>query len=263
YLGVLASGLVFFITGDNYLLGCLLLLIANMSFAAANVFYNAYLVDITTEDNRDRISSYGFAAGYCAGVLVLILNLLLINYAEAIGISTGTAVRISMLTASLWWGIWALVTFLILKERSATKNHDPSVNIIKVGFIEVAKTLKELYGLKQTLLFLAAYLLYNDGIQTVILNSSVFLSQELYVSRGLEVDSGFFVLIFMIAESAALGGALVFERISRYIGPTRTIILSLLSWSCIVIYAYGLLQNKTQAVILASFIGLVLGSAQA
>src|SRR5690606_33795191 len=144
YLGLLASGLVFFITGDNYIIGCVLLLIANMSFAAANVFRNTYLVDITTENNRDRISSYGFADAYCDVVLVLILNLLFINYAEAIGISTGAAVRISMLTASLWWGIWALVTFLLLKERSATKNHDPSVNIIKVGFIEVAKPLKEL-----------------------------------------------------------------------------------------------------------------------
>ncbi len=263
YLGVLASGLVFFVTGDNYLLGCLLLLIANMSFAAANVFYNAYLVDITTEDNRDRISSYGFAAGYSAGVLVLVSNLLLINYAEAIGISMGMAVRISMMTASLWWGIWALITFFLLRERNATKKHDPGVNIVKVGFIEVGRTLKELYGLKQTLIFLAAYLLYNDGIQTVILNSSVFLSQELYVSRGLEVDSGFLVIIFIIAQFAALVGALVFERISRFIGPKRTIILSLLIWSAIVIYAYGFLQNKTQAIVMASFIGLVLGSAQA
>lgn len=263
YLGVIASSLVFFITGDSYLIGCLLLLIANMSFAAANVFYNAFIVDLTTEDKRDKISSYGFAAGYCAGVLVLISNLLLINYAPALGISTGMAVRLSMLFASLWWGIWALITFKLIRSREATKKQHPNTSLIKVGFIEVGRTLKDLYGLKYTMLFLMAYLLYNDGIQTVILNSSIFLSQELYVSRGLEVDSSFLVIIFIIAQFAALIGALIFERISRWIGPKRTIILSLIIWSGIVIFAYAFLQNKTQAIIMASFIGLVLGSAQA
>jgi len=263
YLGVIASCLVFFITGNSYLIGCLLLLIANMSFAAANVFYNAFIVDLTTEDKRDKVSSYGFASGYLAGVLVLVSNLLLINYAPKLGISTGMAVRLSMLFASLWWGLWALITFKLIRSRKATKKQQPDTSLIKVGFIEVGRTLKDLYGLKYTLLFLSAYLLYNDGIQTVILNSSIFLSQELYVSRGLEVDSSFLVIIFIIAQFAALIGALIFERISRFIGPKRTIILSLFIWSGIVIYAYAFLQNKTQAIIMASFIGLVLGSAQA
>ncbi len=263
YLGVLASCLVFFITGDSYLIGCLLLLIANMSFAAANVFYNAFIVDLTTEDKRDKVSSYGFAAGYLAGVLVLISNLILINYAPAIGITTGMAVRLSMLFASLWWGAWALITFKLIRSREATKKKSANVNIIKVGFIEVGRTLKDLYGLKYTMLFLMAYLLYNDGIQTVILNSSIFLSQELYVSHGLEVDNIFLLIIFIIAQVAALVGALIFERVSRFIGPKRTIIVSLIIWSGIVIFAYAFLQNKTQAIIMASFIGLVLGSAQA
>ncbi len=263
YLGVIASCLVFFITGNSYLVGCLLLLMANMSFAAANVFYNAFLVDITTEDKRDKVSSYGFAAGYLAGVLVLVSNVILINFAPSIGLSTGMAVRLSMLFASLWWGAWAVVTFRLIRSREATKTAKPNTNLLKVGFIEVGKTLKDLYGLKYTMLFLMAYLLYNDGIQTVILTSSIFLSQELYVSRGLEVDNIFLLMIFIIAQIAAFVGALIFERISRFIGPKRTIILSLFIWSGIVIYAYAFLQNKTQAIIMASFIGLVLGSAQA
>src|SRR5829696_854835 len=96
YVGVVASGLLFFIQGESYVWGSILLMISNMSFAAANVFYNAFLIDLTTEDRRDRVSSYGFAMGYFAGVLVLGLNLLLINNAEQFGISRGLAVRISM-----------------------------------------------------------------------------------------------------------------------------------------------------------------------
>jgi UMF1 family MFS transporter len=97
----------------------------------------------------------------------------------------------------------------------------------------------------------------------VILNSSVFLSQELFVSRGLVTSQTFLISIFFIAQVCALAGALIFERISRIAGAKRTIILSLMIWCGIVIYAYAFLQNRTQAMIMAGFIGLVLGSAQA
>lgn len=263
YLGVIASSLLFFIKGDSYLWGCSLLVVANMSFAAANVFYNAYLIDLTSEDRRDRVSSYGFAAGYLGGVIMLILNLALINYAEAFGMTTGSAVRISMLSASLWWGLFSIITFRLIRSREAVKERESDEPMIVIGFIETWRTLKELVGLKHTLLFLMAYLLYNDGIQTVILNSSIFLSQELFVANGLEPDQSFLLGIFLIAQVAALFGAIVFERIARIIGSKKTILLSLLIWCGIVIYAYGFLTNKNQAMIMAIFIGLVLGSAQA
>src|SRR5690606_8618731 len=98
--------LLFFIT-ESYIATAVILVVANMAFAAANVFYNAFLIDITTEDRRDRVSSYGYASGYVGGVVMLLMNLLLINNAEALGISTGFAVRISFLAAALWWGLFA------------------------------------------------------------------------------------------------------------------------------------------------------------
>ncbi len=263
YSGVVASSLLFFISGEAYLWGCLLLLTSNICFAAANVFYNAFLIDVTTEDRRDLISSYGFAAGYLGGVIMLVMNFALISYSETLGITEGMAVRISMLGASIWWGLFAIITFTRIRSRGAVKVAPAGRPLIVVGFREVWLTLKELFGLRYTCLFLAAYLLYNDGIQTVILNSSVFLSQELFVSRGLETSQTFLIGIFFIAQVAALVGAIVFERISRVLGAKRTIILSLVIWSGIVIYAYGFLQNTVQAMVMAGFIGLVLGCAQA
>lgn len=263
YLGVVASSLLFFISGDSYLFGCLFLMIANIAFAAANVFYNAFLIDLTTEDNRDRISCYGFASGYLGGVVMLIANLALIGNAELLGITQGIAVRVSMLIASVWWGAFAVITFFLVKNRDASNGLVRKRDLVKIGFKEVYRTLKELYGLKYTCLFLIGYLFYNDGIQTVILNSSVFLSQELFVSRGLETSQTFLLTIFVIAQVSALVGAIIFERISRLIGAKRTILVSLAIWSGIVIYAYGFLDNTVQAMIMAVFIGLVLGSAQA
>lgn len=262
YTGVIASSLLFFISGDNYLWGCSFLLVSNICFAASNVFYNSFLVDLTTEDKRDKISSYGYAAGYVGGLIMLFANLAMINFAPSLGIDKGLAVRLSMLAASLWWGVFAAITFVLVRTRVPPQNANGK-SLVKIGFVELWKTLRELAGLKYTLLFLCGYLLYNDGIQTVILNSSIFLSQELYISKGLESDSTFLLGIFVIAQISALIGALVFERISRVIGAKRTIIVCLAIWSGIVVFAYGFLQTALQAQIMAVFIGLVLGSTQA
>jgi len=262
YIGVIASSLLFFVTGRSYLWGCFFLLISNICFAATNVFYNSFLVDITTEDLRDKVSSYGYAAGYLGGIIMLVLNLGLVNFADSFGIDKGLAVRISMLSASLWWGIFAVITFLLIRTRHPDRKIQ-SRSLVKLGFVELWRTLRELAGLKFTLLFLVGYLLYNDGIQTVILNSSIFLSQELFISKGLESDPMFLLGIFVIAQISALVGSLLFERVSRFIGNKRTIIVCLIIWSGIVIFAYGFLENARQAQIMAVFIGLVLGPSQA
>ncbi|MBP7474342.1 MAG: MFS transporter [Pyrinomonadaceae bacterium] len=262
YVGVVASSLLFFVSGTNYLWGCLFLLISNICFAASNVFYNSFLVDLTTEDKRDKISSYGYAAGYLGGLVMLFVNLAMINFAPSFGVDKGTAVRISMLVASIWWGVFAAVTFMLVKSRHPEQDAKGK-SLVTVGFVELWKTLRELAGLKYTLLFLAGYLLYNDGVQTVILNSSIFLSQELFISKGLESDPTFLLMIFVIAQVCALIGALAFERLSRVVGTKRTIILCLAIWSGIVIFAYGFLQSEFQAQIMAAFIGLVLGPTQA
>ena len=204
YAGVIAGSLLFFVT-ESYVACCVLFIISNMTFAAANVFYNAFLIDITTEDKRDRVSSYGYGLGYLSGFIMLVLNLIFISNAESLGISTGTAVRISFLAASLWWGIFALVTFYLVRTRGAVKEVPKEKNLISVGFAEVWQTLKELRRLRYTMLFLIAYLFYNDGIQTVILQSSVFISYELFTSKGLPADNSFLIIIFGIAQISAFG----------------------------------------------------------
>jgi MFS transporter, UMF1 family len=263
YTGVIASSLLFFVKGDNYLICCILFIVSSISFATANVFYNAFLIEITTEDKRDKISSWGYGSGYIGGVIMLLLNLMLIKNAESLGISTELAVRISFLIASLWWGIFGFISFSLLKTRAVSREIPKGENLMTIGFSEIWVTLKELRKLKYTMIFLIAYLFYNDGIQTVILQSSVFISYELFTSKGLPEDNSFLITIFLIAQVSALIGAITFERISRYIGAKATIILSLAIWCVIVIYAYAFFENKTQAMIMGGFIGLVLGSTQA
>jgi UMF1 family MFS transporter len=263
YVGVTASASLFFVTDNLYVFGSALLIIANLSFGAANIFYNAYLVDLTTEDKRDFYSSYGFASGYVGGIIMLILNILFVQNAESFGLTTGFAVRLSLLAASLWWGIFALVTFFLIKPRGAVKSLPENKGLVSMGFSELGNTFRELKRLRYTAQFLLACFCYNNGIQTVITSASVFLAQELFVSRGAEASQSFLLGIFLVSQISALVGAISFERLARIIGTKKALLISLMVWILIVIFAYGFLQTPAQAWAMSVFIGLVLGSSQA
>ena len=263
FLGAFTCCLLFFVQGNLYLMGCAFFLVANLSFGASIVFYNSFLSDITTEDRRDKVSSWGFAAGYISGFLVLLGNLWFLKNSETWGISTEMAVRICLLFSGIWWAGFALITFALVKQRQPERSVPEGKNYISAGLGELKETIKELFKLKHTLRFLIAYLLYNDGIQTVITASSIFLSQELFVARGLETDRTVLVIAFLIAQFVAFFGAMIFERIAHYTSAKTAIIVSLVIWSFIVIYAYGFLSTVTQAYVMSGMIGFVLGGSQA
>ncbi|MBA2621478.1 MAG: MFS transporter [Acidobacteria bacterium] len=263
YLGVIACCLLFFVEGNLYLLGCALFIVANLGAGASMVFYNSFLNDITTEDRRDKVSSYGFAAGYVSGALLLFANLMFLKNAESMGFSLETAVRICLLTAGIWWGGFASITFWLLKSRNPARAVPAGKNYLTAGLSELRGTFRELLKLKHTLIFLVAYLLYNDGIQTVITNAGLFLSQELFIAKGLETDRTVLLIAFLIAQVVGFFGAITFERIARVTNAKVAILISLVIWSGIVIYAYQFLSNVTEAYIMSGTIGFVLGGSQA
>ncbi|HKG47977.1 MAG TPA: MFS transporter [Pyrinomonadaceae bacterium] len=260
YLGVVANCLLFFIQGNLYFLGGLLFIVANVCFGAALVFYNAFLPEITTDDQADKVSSRGYAYGYLGGAILLVLNFLLVLQAERLGISTGLAVRLSLLSAGIWWGGFALIAFALLKSRPAKKSLPPGKSYISAGFSELAATFKELRRLPLTARYLLAYLIYNDGIQTVIFASSTFLEQELFPGVG---NPTFLLQIFVMVQFVAVAGALLFERLAYVIKTKNAIIVSLIIWCAIVIYANQFLDTVFEAWIMAAVIAIVLGGSQA
>ena len=260
YLGVIASCLLFFVQGNLYLAGGVLFIVANICFGASIVFYNAFLPEITTDDQADKVSSRGFAYGYLGGAILLVFNLILVLQAERLGISTGLAVRLSLLSAGVWWGGFALITFALLRSRPAKKQLPPGKHYISAGFSELAATFKELRRLPLTARYLLGYLIYNDGIQTVIFASSTFLEQELFPGEGNPV---FLLQIFLMVQFVAVAGALLFERLAYLIKTKNAIILSLVIWSGIVIYANRFLDSVPEAWVMAGVIAIVLGGSQA
>lgn len=263
YAGVFSTCLLFFLTPGRHIFGALVFIFANVCFGASIVFYNSFLPEITTEDQRDRISSRGFAFGYLAGGVLLALNLLFVFTAERFGISTGLAVRISMLSAGVWWGGFAIITFKRLQSRPALRPLPANQSYFTIGFTELRSTFSELRRLRETLKYLIGYLFYNDGIQTVITVSGIFLGQELFAARGLETPPSFLLGILLVVQFLAFVGALGFEKLAYAIGTKRAIMVSLIGWSGVVIYAYGFLHSVRQAWLLAVLIALVLGGSQA
>jgi UMF1 family MFS transporter len=263
YSGVAATCLLFFLTTGRHMFGAIIFIIANVCFGASIVFYNSFLPDITSEDQRDRVSSRGYAWGYLGGGLLLALNLVFVFTAARFGISTGMAVRLSLLSAGLWWGSFAIITFRRLKSRPATRTLPANQSYLTIGFAELASTFAELRRLRETLKYLVGYLFYNDGIQTVISVAGVFLGQELFAARGLETPPSFLLGILLTVQLIAFFGALGFERLARAIGTKRAILVSLVGWAGIVTYAYGFLHTVTQAWMLAVLIAIVLGGSQA
>jgi len=194
---------------------------------------------------------------------LLALNFLLVTFSARLGLGTAMAVRLSLLSAGIWWGAFALITFATLRNRQPAKSLPPGKNYLTIGFSELGRTCRELVRLRHTLRYLIGYLFYNDGIQTVISMASVFMAQELFKARGMETDQSFLLAIFLWVQFVAIFGALLFERIAKLINTKNAILLSLVIWCAIVFYGYGFLHTTREAWVMASLIAIVLGGSQA
>lgn len=264
-LGALATIALFLVTIELWWLGGLLFIFANLSFGAAIVFYNAYLPDIASPDRRDRVSSFGWAMGYLGGGLLLLLNLIFYLSHEALGVPTGLAIRINLASAGVWWLGFSFLTWARLRTRHARRPLPENETYVSVGFKQLGKTIKELRHFPETLKYLLAYFLYNDGIQTVIAVSATFAAAPL-ARGGIGADQGTLTQVILMIQFVAFGGALFWGRLAGWVGAKRSILISLVIWSGVVIYAYGGLQGESRILefwILGAFIALVMGGSQA
>lgn len=264
-LGAIATIAMFFVIGELWWLGGVLFIIANLTFGAAMVFYNAYLPDIASEDQRDRVSSFGWAMGYLGGGILLALNLAFYQFREAMGVPTDLAARINLASAGVWWLGFSFFTWARLRQRRATRPLPTGETYASIGFKQLGKTFREIKNFPETLKFLLAYFLYNDGIQTVIAVSSTFAVAPL-IRGGLGLSQDTLIAVVLMIQFVAFFGALFWGRLARWIGAKESIIISLVIWLAVVLYAFFGLQGESRAMeffILGAFIALVMGGSQA
>ncbi|WP_062646625.1 MFS transporter [Streptomyces maremycinicus] len=259
YVGAAATTGMFFLGGDRYLLGGALLIVANAAQSVAMMLYNSYLPQIAPPEERDAVSSRGWAFGYAAGSLVLVVNLVLYLAHDSFGVSESMAVRICLASAGLWWGGFTLIPLLRLRDRPASVREAAAGPARTApGLRQLAATVRDMRRHPLTLAFLLAYLIYNDGIQTVISQASVYGSEELGLGQSTLIGA------VLLVQVLAVAGALGMGRLARTYGAKRTILGSLAAWTLTLGAGYFLPSGAPVGFfLLAAAIGLVLGGSQA
>ena len=255
WVGAAAGTAMFFVTGSNWQLGAALLMVGNICLAASLVVYDALLIDLSSPDDRDRVSSRGWALGYVGGGLLLIANLaLVLTMAD-----TALATRISLASAGIWWGLWTLVPYRRIKNVADRPHGEVRfAQLARRSFGQLGRTLRDLRRYPQTLKFLVAYMFFNDGVQTVIAAASIYGAEEL----GLGFDS--LIVAIVIVQVVAVLGALGTGKLAARIGAHRTVLNTLVIWTVVIVAGYFLPAGKaTLFFLLAAAIGFVLGGTQA
>ncbi|MFJ2033062.1 MFS transporter [Streptosporangium sp. NPDC087985] len=259
YLGAGATICFWFVADGRYLLGGGLFVIANTAFAASFVIYNSFLPDISTPDERDRVSARGWGFGYLGGGLLLALNLALFLEHDSFGVSEGEAVRIALSSAGLWWAGFTVIPLLRLRNRRALASGAENVTQAVTGtFRQLGRTVVELRRYPLTLGFLVAYLIYNDGVQTVISFSATYADKELGLSQTVRIAA------ILMVQFVAFGGALLLGRLAVSYGAKRVVLGALVGWTAVVAVAYFLPKGAALPFFALGFaIAIVMGGTQA
>lgn len=274
YSGSFACILLYWFDIDNLNSSLVYYFIALIGFWASLVFYNSYLPEIAYLEQQDKVSARGYAMGYIGSVILLLVNLIMINYPEHFGIidSNGVvaeikAMKMSFIMVGVWWFLFSQYTFynlpgrkyykqLRLKKNSSIENK----NLIFSGFHELKVVWDELKNNQTLKVFLTAFFIYSIALQTVILVATYFGEAEINWNEG-EKTFGLILSILLI-QLIAVVGAILSAKISERIGNLRTLISLNIIWALICVFGYYI-ETPTEFYIAAGLVGLVMGGIQA
>ncbi|HEV7907788.1 MAG TPA: MFS transporter [Pseudonocardiaceae bacterium] len=258
FVGSAATAALGFVAGANWPLGVALFVLANICFGSSVVVYYAFLPEIATPDERDSVSSRGWAFGYLGGGLALALQLALFLTHDAVGLSQGQAVRVAFVMSGLWWAAFTLIPLARLRRHQAPHGGETGASAITAGFAELRQTLRSARMFPLTLAFLGTYLIYTDGISTVANVSAQYGRDELKLDETVLIST-----ILIVQFVAFLGGVLHGIGARRW-GAKRTIMVSLVVWIAVIGAAYFVQAGQQlQFYALAAGIGIVLGGTNA
>jgi MFS transporter, UMF1 family len=254
-LGVGTTALLFFVPSGAWGWAAALYILAGLGFGGSLVFYDALLVDVSPENRMHRVSALGYSLGYLGGGLLFALNVLMTLQPGLFGLSDATqAVRLSFLSVALWWALFSLPLFRYVEEpRSAGAKLGWSA--VAAGFRQLADTFREVRRLKTVFLFLLAYWLYIDAVDTVI---------RMAVDYGLSLgfQSKDLILALLITQFVGFPAAILFGALGSRIGAKRGILLGIAVYLGVTVWAY-FLSSPAEFYGLAVTIGLVQGGVQA
>ena len=252
-LSVLATAFLVTVKEGDLWLGIVLFAVGNIGFNGGLTFYNAFLKELSKDENMGRISGYGFALGYIGGFVSLILVFPLIRGGFAPG--NLMSYRLSFLVTAAFFLVFSLPAFFLLKKSRSAVPRLSGGSYLKIGFQETWKTLHEIRRYKELFKFFLAYLVYNDGINTIIVFAGIFAAAVLgFTPQDL-------VIYFIVMQVSSSLGAYGFGFVTDWIGAKRTILITLTIWILLVSWAF-LVASKTEFYFLGLIAGVALGSNQ-
>ncbi len=253
-LGILATGMLFFVAEGQWRVAIMLYVIAGTGFAAANVFYDGLLVPVTGGRNLDLVSGYGYSLGYLGGGALFALNVVMVQRPEWFGLASAVeAVQFSFLSVALWWAVFSLPLAIHVREPRPP-DAVPVRAAVRAGLAQLSVTFRELRALKTVALFLVAYWLYIDGVYTIIK-----MAVDYGISLGLARND--LILALLITQFVGFPSALFFGWLGARIGPKIGILIALGIYSVATVNAY-FMDSSAEFFRLAVAIGLVQGGVQ-
>jgi UMF1 family MFS transporter len=250
-LCILATAALFF-TGESMIFtGILLLVLANIGFEAGLVFYDAFLPEITNPGSYGRVSGYGFAVGYVGSLVTLAIAFPL--YQDGFIEANLLNVRLSFVLAAGIFLFFAIPIFIFVPDQQ--RRFKLPKNFIAIGYNRVSSTFREIRSYRNVAIFLLAYFLYIDGVNTVIIFSSIFARESL------RMDLTEIIILFMIVQTSAIIGSIIFGILSDHIGHKKTLSITLFIWIAVVVSAF-FVYEKNIFFIVAGVAGMALGSSQ-
>ncbi|MEP1087476.1 MFS transporter [Algoriphagus sp.] len=254
YMGSLSCVALFFFDRNNLEWGICFSVLASIGYAGSIVFYNAYLPEITTPDKYDLLSAKGFALGYIGSVILLIINLLMIQFPSWFLLSDdGMAARFSFLITGFWWAGFSQIPFRNLPQNPFGK--DIKKEFLVKGYQEIKKVWNEVKHIKVMSRFLASFFFYSMGVQTVMYLAATFGDKEL----GLPGDQ--LIITILIIQIVAIAGSYLFAYVSKKFGNKRSLVVMVLIWVGICAGAY-FVYTVYEFFALAFVVGLVMGGIQ-
>jgi UMF1 family MFS transporter len=255
-LGVLTTAMMVQIGRGDWFFAAVLFVLANIGVSGSFVFYDSLLPHIARGDEMDRVSSAGYAIGYLGGGILLAINLAWILQPAWFGLAdAGVASRLSFLSVAVWWLVFAIPLFRHVPEPAVTSARQPGVNPAVQAFRQLAATLRELRQYRQAFLMLVAFLIYNDGIGTIIRMAGPY-GQEI----GLPQES--LILAFVMVQFVGIPFAIAFGRLADRIGAKPSIFIALVVYVLISLVGY-FMTTIWQFFLLSFMVATVQGGSQA
>ena len=229
-LGIITTAMLAFVPTQFWLMLLVVYVLTSIGFSGSCIFYDAFLLDVTTEDRMDYVSSMGFALGYIGSTIPFIICMAVVMLAQfhIIPLSVTNASQISFVITAIWWAVF---TFPLIRKVNQVHGIEIEATPVRNSFKRLGETFKNIKVHKPIFLFLLAYFFYIDGVNTIITMATSYGSD-------LGISSTSLLLILLLTQFVAFPCAIIFGKLAEKYTGKRMLLIGVLIYSGICIYAF-------------------------